>query len=598
MGKNSHWDDSIKRALENLQAGDGNHWDGMEALLNNPANADLSEFAEDQVLRNKLNDVNTTMPIGHWDGMETLLNDPANADLSEFAEDQVLRNKLNDVDTTMPVGHWALMEAQLAGMETAPASEELEDVLLDGKAYESLNNLQTPYNAQHWPIMEEKLVDAFSWRKKAVRYKLMELAILLLTFVTVLQYWPEAKEMLPKLKKGIPSATPAKATTPQPIVSADIQTNESTTVQNNKINTTAISSESFQAKHSAFTNPSLATTTDVSDEELKESKLQSFAAALNAEKKQQAIHAENEINTADKIANMDFLASDQQNIEAIPTIPHLKFGPLATKELALSTKKIQLIKLLENTSFRMGMYGLSSLDALEAPQVDGNRISETEQISETQQATIGYGTGLSMAFKNGRWELESGIGYMSKSVRPNDPKSKELQVSLSRREVANTVWTETKYDMINIPVHVRYNVMDRTNWKMYLQSGLSMNINQNIIYRYDQVITGEGTEPGLLFPTGGAEDDRDKTFEASDVTKNVGTAEERLSSSNSFFNFDVGFGLERAINKRYATFVQSRYSHRLGEAGNIGLEGESIIFRSIQLKAGVKVSLFSNKKKK
>ena len=525
----------------------------------------------------------------NWERMESLLNDAANADLSERAEDQILRNKLEELTPEMPAAHWALMNAQLAGME---GEEELEDVMLDGKAYESLNAYQAPYNAAHWPIMEEKIENSFSWRKKIVRYKVAELAILLLTFITILQYYPEAKKILPKLNLQKPSiATPLASIPDSDMISESLSVLPSEAAEAVEQATEVIIANSIELDPA--TSP--ANADEFVSNIVRANSFSLFADMVN-NKSKRAIQNNSSlnINNSSIIIEEDIVSApriaviDNTKLEAFPLIDFKPAVPLLfnnSRKIAAATASPKFSKL----GLRIGMYTLGSYDAVDK---NPNKID----LLSRSASTVGYGTGISIGFRTGRWELESGLGYLSKSVKPSTPIADVSDVDLIIREYSGNAWTETQYDIIDIPVQIKFDFLQRTRWTAYVQSGVSMNINQNIIYRYDQIFGGSGLDDEQSALTPGVEEEnsnRAKAFDVTQVSTNVGTSQEALEfQSNASINWNIGFGLERALNRRYAAFLQTQYVHQLSLSRELGLENESSIFRSPQLRLGVKATIF------
>ncbi|NNE28428.1 MAG: hypothetical protein HKN16_02250 [Saprospiraceae bacterium] len=552
----------------------------------------------DKEIKKSLEDLRADGP-GHWDHMESFLNDPANADLVAEGNDQVFRQKLENLEVEMPAGHWGLMEAQLAGLDT---EGELENVMLDGKAYESLRNYIPAYNKDHWPIMEEKIQVTMSWRRKAIRFKLVEIAILFLAFFTVLQYWPEAKQIIPSIKKD--RLERAQMDIPQPIASIDELSAlvKETVNQDQKVvetqNRSTVQTPATIAQASISENSAESGTSEIlaSSSEVQRSLILTDVDSSNPIN----INSTAELSSEAPLSPIEAKLSNVSRLGMVSNIPFKAYDLLPVEALPFSDKKSSLRRNYYS-SIRVGMASIGSVDFVGTANIPGDialgRV-DSEQSTSTDQ-TLGYGTAINLAYQLGRWEIGSGFGYLSKTVKPSRPNIEIDQVSLNLREAAGTFWSDTRYDMINIPVHVRFNVMDQTKWKAFVQSGLSMTINQNVIYRYDQVYLGPDAQASAA-PPGGAENldaDRAQEFDPTNVSTNVGLGSDKLFEDNAYFNLNFGLGFERAISKRYAGFLQANYFHRIDTHGNnIGLENESTLFRSAQIQAGVKISLFKKEK--
>ena len=73
-------------------------------------------------------------------------------------------------------------------MDTPSVQPPIEDVYFDGIAYESLSNLQSPYNPKHWELMAQKLDGVNYIRRKVTQYKLIEASFILLLLFLANQY--------------------------------------------------------------------------------------------------------------------------------------------------------------------------------------------------------------------------------------------------------------------------------------------------------------------------------------------------------------------------------------------------------------------------
>jgi len=162
----------------------------------------MEKFNLDDHIKKALENIQEPFQANHWELFEQELNAPANMDLSERADDHVIREKLFNLSPKANPAHWEALVAKMAALSIDPI---MEDVLIDGVAYENLHDLNPQYDEAHWELMEEKIEAELGWQNKVVRYKVVELSLVMLFLFTFLQFWPNAKVIIPKLIQQFPA---------------------------------------------------------------------------------------------------------------------------------------------------------------------------------------------------------------------------------------------------------------------------------------------------------------------------------------------------------------------------------------------------------
>ena len=166
-------DTTVRQALENLEIPYvADHWqlmaDKLDAL-------DTGEAEFDNNLADKLRGIEAPFIADHWH----LLSEKLGALDAEEAEfDNNLADKIKGIEVPYLASNWADMSARLDDLDDA---ETTFDALLSQR----LENLHVKYQPSHWNYMAQQIEETFSWRAKVVRYKLVEVALVLLTLFTV-----------------------------------------------------------------------------------------------------------------------------------------------------------------------------------------------------------------------------------------------------------------------------------------------------------------------------------------------------------------------------------------------------------------------------
>ncbi|MCO6479966.1 MAG: hypothetical protein J5I94_25235, partial [Phaeodactylibacter sp.] len=123
--------------------------------------------------------------------------------------DRIIKEKLEGLEAPFDAGSWQLMEQRLneeamgIGGEGQPAADTKH---LDEAVFEKLHRYQAAYQAGHWKRMEALLEEVFAWPRKVLRYKLTELALMLLLFLFLWQYLPGGSAASPGLPQALESA--------------------------------------------------------------------------------------------------------------------------------------------------------------------------------------------------------------------------------------------------------------------------------------------------------------------------------------------------------------------------------------------------------
>ena len=128
-----------------------------------------------------------------WDAMQEKLD----ADADGF--DQFVAQSIANLDGEQFVPmNWELMENKLdADADSSMDNEinpEIEDIYLDAVAFDHLNNIEPPYNKEHWKIMSNRLDEEYAQRRRVIYMKVLEVAVVLLLVWTGINFFPAKKD--------------------------------------------------------------------------------------------------------------------------------------------------------------------------------------------------------------------------------------------------------------------------------------------------------------------------------------------------------------------------------------------------------------------
>jgi hypothetical protein len=166
-------DDQVRAALENFaQPYNAEHWQGMTERLDA---LDAADTSFDASLRGRLADISALPMADAWSKMAEKLDD---LDAKDASFDNAFRGRLADVAVVGAMGDWSKMAEKLDNADDAES--DFDEVLR-----RKLENIAGKH-PNHWAMMNERLDREFTLKGKILRYKIIEAALMLFAFFTVL----------------------------------------------------------------------------------------------------------------------------------------------------------------------------------------------------------------------------------------------------------------------------------------------------------------------------------------------------------------------------------------------------------------------------
>lgn len=193
------------------------------------------------------------------------------------------------------------------------------------------------------------------------------------------------------------------------------------------------------------------------------------------------------------------------------------------------------------------------------------------------QAAVGYSAGLNIAFEKGRWALETGAHYSTKTYSPIDI---EEVVGSFKQGFYGVSLKDIEIETINIPIMARYKLVHLRNWKMYGMFGGS--INMAILANYFKKNTdysAVASTASLVPLTNANIEDKnfsDGLFEGGDIFENI------------YFTANAAINIERKISNRLSIYVQPGMQYNLL---NTGLGPNNDRIHTASLAVGTRVQL-------
>ncbi|MCB0549291.1 MAG: hypothetical protein KDD19_17055 [Phaeodactylibacter sp.] len=512
--------------------------------------------------------------------------------------DQIIKEKLGGLQVPFDAGSWQLMEQKLdeeamgMGEEGQPVADTKH---IDEAIFDKLHRYSADYQPNHWHRMEALLEEAFAWPRQVLRYKLTELALMLLIFLFLWQYIPSDNSLAPLPPHAIERATPdtpvlrkpapalkGKADTapqaglqseipgldskaPAPAV-AEVPAPAVATGKGGARSTTGSRAVATRQPQQPAQGLSIADASPDTDETLSRS---AFSLAPLSQR-------------------TSFLASPAYSLplEVVTASASLaaldELRTLTAEVVYDNLRDIGAVSFARNRNrlaLRVGMFGSAEYNHITVPSSEEKKLEE-----ELQRYAMGYGGGLSLGVEYGRFEVETGAIYAARQypvglVYVNGSVGGGLQGQRLQASELN---------IINVPLHFRYTFLRRNSWRAYALAGASI----QVAFQRNYYVTEEPQfdflpmqPPPAPPPTSGEEAAIDRIRKSGLGWFEGGTFEE-----NAYLTGNVGIGLEHYINSRWSLFVQPTYQHSL-QYFRVGLGPNADRINSLSVLFGAKVRM-------
>lgn len=535
---NKHLEDTIREALENLTPEyDTSTWDLLEQRLNAE---DILNPTEDE---------------------HALVDNLAIQNLSNLS-----------VPT---VADWNLFEEKLDAAEIA------EGEAIDQLAYNNLHHFEAPYQTSHWQLMLQKLEEEFTLRGKLYKYKVAEIALMLLLIFTIINIQPldsfkvifNKGEKTKKVKdpsqiqlneeiKSLFKATPEKTPQTQPIAAAQAP------IVNQSSKSAKGSSKKSVNTNSETTDNQLSKT--VNDEIVRSRENISVPDATHSPKLHPiAFNTNTESTILDRTQNRGNTSNtEKQTLPMANSLMALEISLLDNGDPNFELTQPRIEK--KKPKWRLGVFSAIDVNHVYTPY---------DQLFDKPEYTSvanGYGGGITIALKMRRLGFESGGIY---SFKRYVPKNTTFTPKLWLTENFEGV----QLDILQIPFNFQYHLVNRGKWRFYVNGGAALHMLLSPVYEFAYREEGPLGLPAPLPP---GEPCDQCLSNLKDFPK--GILEGGSFKENAYGSANLGMGLERFISQRWSIFLQPTYQHYFTKRG-VGPNDDKIYSMSIFM--GTKVTI-------
>lgn len=487
--------------------------------------------------------------------------------------DRIIRHKLDQVHPAFKPGSWDQLASRLDDVEAADAFDE--DIS------ERLQRMYVPYQQNSWAVLAARLELERRRVQTITHYKVMELSLLLLLFITAWQHLPTAPATPPLPPPGIPFASTAPSVWPEAgnndaMVAAnraDDQEQLAGTSANNDLAAEKTDPDLVKyfeevnqlkeaAQRSAIASADLLPTTD----------LEKIPYGTNAQQQLKQFFAE----------KTETVSTPSDAFQKTGALAALKDNEPVLLDYGDPDELLEYIRPLERKTFlRIGFTGspdynrvITPLQALE----DGTVVSY-------DRYSLGYSGGITLGVEHGKWEIETGAIYAARRYQAIPT----VYVTGTIREgYTGLGLRDFELNTVNIPLNFRYNFLVHDKWRLYAQGGASV----NLILAANYFLTDQAEFAGIArnpnANNGTSALDKPEPLQNKSLTE--GWLEGGSFWENATLYADFGLGLERYMAPNWSMFVQPTYHHSL-PLFNDGLGPYRDKIHNFGIGMGVKVRL-------
>lgn len=526
----------------------------------------------DEIIREKMTGLGSQYRPETWDWLSERLD---TQDGAIDPVDDLVKQKLSGLSVPYRPETWDWMNERLDEIgEGSPAGAEMQT--MDEAIYDRMHRLEKPYDPNHWPLLLKKLEGNVYVGERIVRYKAMELSLLLLLLITFIRL-PISGDQTPPaqpLHQERPQAVREKASTAenQVLAEADIPGQSS---PDREISSTAIGEDAAARQiRSEEQAPAVAQLFPGNDlrpvkEEEQRANQESYRQYALGEVKDlnrlplekrslpipdKKIPAEIYTNSLGTRIDGAILGVNAGNILGVMAyLPTSLAHPLCLTCTGKLDK--EALEAKQPTFVRIGMQGGPDYNRVITPPT-----SIRGQNYRADRYSLGYSGGLTIGLEKGRWEIETGLIYSN--IRYYALPVLVLDGSVEEGFFGDGT-KQFDLDVFQVPLNFRYNFLRKNRWRIYAMAGMSMNVTTQSNY-YLAEPEGFMTEDFRPAPARPGKDNAGRSFpsiksEFDNFTK--GWLEGGDFSKNTYLTGNVGFGIERFLTDHWSIYAQPTYSH-------------------------------------
>lgn len=454
--------------------------------------------------------------------------------------DRIIKDKLSQLPVEFDPNSWdqlsQKMDAQEAGMPPA------DDRQVDEVVFEKLHKLEAGNRASRWDLLAAKLDQDVTARRRVLRTRIMEVALVFLIILTFVQYFGQQ--------------TPVRLLAfGKSLIANENRSNSETTITDHSSSKQQFSNN----KHATKTLTDFISIDAPATGTLAHTQANNKKYKVGPSLPVAAAQPRKSFDKPETISN----PTQEQPLQDMPV-------PAQREELMAALERIMLEELSTNEEedypkLIMPVNPRGQLSVSMFGSVDYNHILTPSALNEAgevidgafERYELGYSGGLMLTWEKGRWEIGTGAIYAAKQYEPRP-------LVYLGGSFADGYYGESfklvELNMLQLPVQIRYNFLKKNKWRAFATAGLSLHtaLQANYYLEEEQELLRPQPQPrptpGGNFPT--PADEKKKIL-------SKGLLEGGSIWENGYITGNLGIGLEYFITERLGIFTQPTYQQSL-----------------------------------
>jgi hypothetical protein len=498
--------------------------------------------------------------------------------------DDIIKKKLESLNNEGSVDDWDVFKEKWDNETTTEHSENeqlsKEDQDLEDRIKTNMQKLRIPFNSEHWIILKEQLELEALFKKKLFVAKSVELLILAFLVISILNLWPIQNDIyqMPVYDSPMVASIPVDKETAKKHKAQE----EAELLNQNNAKKQIYSSTKELIERTVYSLDKLAI------DPLPSSLKMIFIKNSINPKTPRSIEYENYIHTLDfqlpfinnlrqkndkeqpqemteSEVDSKIIAPLQQNEIYKLEVPS---RPIGFPDISLATKNLQKE---ENTylSFALG----PKMNLINSP------FDPVYDIDPYNIINTNFNISAKVNKEFGPIELFAGLGYTNTSYVPRivdetyEPRESEFNVARLKN---------IKFKTFNVPLGVRYNLLDSKKFQIYTKAAVEMNIIAKSEYIIQDTPLDSRSQPAGPPAEYSKNNEANVNSKLSQKEFNKGIFSGGSLKDNLYATASVGFGLGWNLSSKSGIFVEPRYAHFISSKG-LGPNADKVHSLSIDL---------------
>jgi hypothetical protein len=486
--------------------------------------------------------------------------------MKEDRFDDIIRNKLDNINPENGIDAWSIFEKKMqADQDLNTLSEDIE---FDQTVNQKIRQHATVFRSDHWNILKTQL-QTIERRVRTIWFsKALEVCAVFLIGFTFLN----VSHLLDKSKDQNQRVLIAENTLNT--ILNDVKSNNDYLLEVDK---GSINNQHNSPKNKLDINSN-------QKEEL-ESKFVENGKFINLHKELAGfVKSKEEMNGEPLILNIvsansgDFealvqnmelsLINDIRNTDELNKIgSNMEF---VTSEMALSFPMTRANETVSAKNY-ISVYTSADVNLINTP------FDKLYSLASYDKEALNDSYGINFSRKKNNVEVEMGLGLAHRTYQPEFVTEAFGQFGDHYFEKSlKTI----SFDIINIPLNIKYHFINSSQWSAYIMAGASMNMIANADYEISEILR-EGRPANRNAPDQARLDEKSFT---------KGILHSGSLNENYFATVGFGFGIEKRLFSNTSIYIQPNYQRHI-LSNDIGIGPNKDQIHSASLQFGVKTAL-------